>query len=189
MLGKARYNLGQQVQVSSINLNGTAQDANALGIRFTTGNNGVVYSIIDEAQFRTLRELDVSNIRAGYQTTLNSPNWQNTIVGTDALLANDMVGNVSFAFSSSNTLDIKSNPISLSHEKYILIDNGKNLTAVRSGEMVHWQQATAAVQFAEVPQDIDVPRVGQLFKFEKTLVRPADKLVLRASYNWKGDRR
>ena len=149
----------------------------------------MVYSVIDEAQFRTLRELDVSNIRAGNQTIANSPNWQNTIVGTDASLANDMVGNVAFAGDVGNKFNIDDNTISLSHEKYILIDNGKNLTAVRAGEMVHWQQAAEAVQFAEVPQDIDVPRVGQLFKFEKTLVRPADTLVLRASYNWKGDRR
>jgi len=52
--------------------------------------------------------------------------------------------------------------------------------------MQHWTQKAAPVFFASGPQRIDVPRVGQLVRFEKTLVKPEDDLVIRANCYWKG---
>ena len=182
------FNLGQKVQVSSINLDIPAQAANQLGANFVTGNNGVVYGVIDEAQFRTLMELDARKSGSGRRVAAN-PNWQDTIVGTDALLANGWTANVRFAADRGNTIDINDNPVNVEHDRYILIDNGSFLTAVRAGEMQHWMQRAARVQFAEVPQDIDVPRVGQMLRFEKSLVKPTDELAIRATYRWKGEGR
>ena len=186
--GKLGFNLGQKVQVSSINVSIPAQAANQLGVRFVAGNNGVVYGVVDEAQFRTLMELDERRSGSGRVVAAN-PNWQDTIVGTDALLANGWTANVRFGADVGNTIDINANPINLEHDKYILIDNGGYLTAVRAGEMQHWSVRAPRQEFAAVPQDIDVPRVGQMVKFEKTLVEPDDELVLRASYSWKGEGR
>ncbi|MCK4601231.1 MAG: hypothetical protein KAU28_02115, partial [Phycisphaerae bacterium] len=69
---------------------------------------------------------------------------------------------------------------------YILIDNDGFLTAVRAGQMQHWTQEAEPVVFVRAPQTIDIPRVGQLVKLEKTLVKPEDELVIRFNYQWKG---
>jgi len=181
-------NLGQKVVVNSTNLNVDASAAGGLGVRFTAGRNGVNYSVIDEAQLRTLLELDAKRAGAPDAVPANG-RVQETIVGTDALLANGMLANARFAGDRGNTLDVNGNSIPLRHEKYILINNGAYLTAVRAGPMQHWTETPADVRFAEVPADIQVPPVGRLAKFEKTLVEPADKLVIQADYEWKGDRR
>ena len=183
LAARLRYNRGQKVNVSSINVNAGADTAGNLGISFITGNNGVRYAVVDEAQFRTLMEVDAG--RRDDRVDANE-RYQDTIVGTDALLANDWVGNVLQSSDADNTLDINGNPIRLSHEKYILIDNGRFLTAVRAGQMQHWTQEAEPVVFVRAPQTIDIPRVGELVKLEKTLVKPEDKLVIRFNYQWKG---
>jgi len=189
LVRKLRYNLGQKIQVTSMNLNAGSGEARGLGVNFTTGNNDVTYAVIDEAQLRTLMQLDAANRRALAAGDVVPPNerGQETIIGTDALLANKMVANAAYAGEDVNKLDIKSNPINLEHEKYILIDNGVFLTAVRAGAMRHWTEAPELVAFAEVPETVEVPRVGQLVKFEKSLVDPSDNLVIRLDYRWKGD--
>ena len=79
------------------------------------------------------------------------------------------------------------NPIDVAHEKYLLIDNGGYLTAVKTGAMRHWtEKVNDDVKFVEVPQEIRVPPAGKLARFEKKLVEPSDKLFIRASYVWKG---
>jgi len=181
---KLRYNLGQKIYVNSLNLNTDAAAAGRLGIRFRKGANDVRYAVIDEAQFRTLNSLAADN--PILKSIAAAQRGQETIVGTDALLANEMVANASYAGDRDNTIDIADNPIRLPHEKYILIDNDDYLTAVRAGAMQHWQEKTRYVQFAEAPQSIDVPPVGRLAKFEKTLVKPTDRLVLKVEYDWKG---
>ena len=183
LAARLRYNKEQKVNVSSINVNADANTAGGLGISFTTGANGVRYTVVDEAQFRTLMEMDAS--RRDGRVDANE-RYQGTIVGTDALLANDWVGNVLQSSDAGNTLDINGNSIRLSHEKYILIDNGRFLTAVRAGQMQHWTQKAEPVTFIRAPQTIDIPRVGELVKLEKTLVKPEDELVIRFNYQWKG---
>ncbi len=72
------------------------------------------YTIVDEAQFRTLMEIDQAGASAaGNRIDLNETR-QDTIVGTDALLANQMTTNVTHSRDRGNTLDIADNPISLS---------------------------------------------------------------------------
>ena len=184
---KLQFNRGQKTQVASLNLNVDAAAVGSLGVKFHKGNNDVSYTIVDEAQFRTLMELDAatrSTVNGG-QVGANETR-QDTIIGTDALLANSMTTNVTHSRDRGNTLDISDNPISLSHEKYVLIDNNGYLTAVRAGEMQHWQEASKHVEFAAAPQTIEIPRVGELVKLEKTLVKPSDEMVVRFDYQWKG---
>jgi len=178
-----RLNREQKVSVASINVNADAAAAGALGISFRIGNNRVRYAVIDEAQFRTLMELDRRRRRGRVAANERS---QETIVGTDALLANAAVSNVRYAADRGNILDINDNPIRLSHEKYILIDNDGYLTAVRAEQMQHWREAPAPVRFVQAPQTIEIPHVGQLVKLEKTLVKPDDELAVRFTYRWKG---
>jgi len=183
---QARKNWGQKIAIGSINVNAGAGEAASLGIRFRQGVNDVSYTVVDEAQFRTLMEIDARNRRQGASVEANEFT-QDTIIGTDALLANGWIGNARFAGDDRNTLDVNGNPIILTHEKYILIDNGGYLTAVRAGEMRHWQQKIEPIRFAQVPQTIDVPHVGREFKLEKTLIKPTDELVIRITYLWKGE--
>jgi hypothetical protein len=182
---RLRFNRGQKTQVASLNLNVDAAAANSLGVRFHKGNNDVSFTVVDEAQFRTLMEMDAAKRAAGDQVGANETR-QDTIVGTDALLANSMTTNVTRSRDRGNTLDIADNPISLSHEKYVLIDNNGYLTAVRAGEMQHWQEASKPIEFVQAPQTIEIPRVGELVKLEKTLVKPSDEMVVRFDYQWKG---
>ena len=186
---KLGFNEGQKVQVGSININASAAAAGSLGIRFRRGNNNVIYTTIDEAQFRTLMEMDVKNRSrsiGGQLSVAANPNRQDTIVGTDALLANHWFANVTYSADRGNTIDVFDNPVNLRHEDYILIDNNGYLTAVRAGQMVHWRDQAKAIEFVETPQDIDVPRAGRLVRFEKTLVSPADRLVIKATYTREG---
>lgn len=182
---KLRLNLGQKVQVNSINLNFGAASAATLGVRFTSGANGLRYGTIDEAQFRTLSELS-SRRPASAGMVDENLRRQETIVGTAALLANGMVADVTFAADADNTLDVVGNSLKLEHQRYVLIDNGRYLTAVRADRMQHWTETPSFIPFAPVPQTIEVPRVGQRVKLEKTLVEPTDELVIRADYVWKG---
>ncbi len=179
-------NLGQKVAVNSMNINVDEVTANGLGVNFRRGRNNVSYTVVDEAQLRTLIELEGRRAPAAGRVAAND-RFQETIVGTDALLANDMFANATFAGDRSNTLDVNGNGIVLRHEQVVLINNGDFLTAVRVGPMQHWQEKPADVRFAEVPQDIELPRVGQMVKFEKTLIKPTDRLFVRASYVWKGE--
>jgi len=178
-------NLGQRVAVNSTNIDLGAAAANTLGIHFTEGRNSVNYAVVDEAQLRTLREMEARRLGEGRPVAPN-PRFQETVVGTDALLASGQIANVTFAGDRGNTIDIYDNPIALSHEKYILIDNHGYLTAVQTGQMQHWTERAKPIEFAEVPQEINVPRVGRLVKLEKTLIKPTDALTIRAKYTWTG---
>ncbi|HAU39018.1 MAG TPA: hypothetical protein DCX07_15060 [Phycisphaerales bacterium] len=184
LAGRLATNLGQKVALGSFNLNAGATDAAAAGARFIEGANGVRYAVIDEAQFLTLREIDARN---GLLAGVPGERRQDTIVGSDALLANRMTANLSYAAGDSNTFDVGGNAIALPHEQYVLIDNGDYLTAVRAGEMRHWTEKPELVRFADVPQNIDPPRTGRLVKFEKTLVKPTDPMGITVEYEWKGD--
>jgi len=183
---KLLSNLGQKVGVNSLNINVGAGDAAALGVEFTDGANDTSFAVVDEAQLRTLRDVEARR-DAREQVVRPNLRFQETIVGTDALLASGQVTNVIFASDGANRLELYGNRIDLPHEKYVLIDNHGYLTAVRAGEMHHWTQPVRPIEFAEVPQDIDVPQVGRLEKFEKTLIRPTDELTIQATYTWEGD--
>lgn len=176
---KLNWNLGQKVAVNSVNLQVDPESAGALGIAFQAGANGVNYALIDEAQFRTLAELPPA---AGPVPFGQSERSQEAIVGTDALLANGWRGNVTYAADRFNRLEVRGNAVEVPHEKYLLINNGGYLTAVRTGAMQFWKEKAAPFQFAAAPQEINVPRVGQIVKFEKTLVKPTDDLGLRVQY-------
>ena len=188
LTGKLRFNRGQKAQVASRNINADVAAANALGLKFRKGNNDISYTVIDEAQFRTLMEIDSANNArpAGGEQVDPNETRQDTIIGTDALLANGMTTNVIFGRDKGNTLDIGDNQINLSHEKYVLVDNGGYLTAVRTGEMQNWRAAAKHIEFVKTPQEIEIPNVGELVKLEKTLVKPGDEMIVRFDYQWKG---
>ncbi|MBN2583705.1 MAG: hypothetical protein JXL80_11620 [Planctomycetes bacterium] len=187
LAGKAAFNLGQKVPVNSINLNVMVPEVRDLGIEFTSGNNDVSFTVIDEAQMRTLLELDAKQ-DIERRVIGNNESFQEALVGTDAQFANGWTGNIQFGGEDYNTVNVIGNPINLPHEKYILVDNGRYLTAIRAGEMQHWTEKidAAGIRFAEVPQTIDVPHVGQFIKFEKRLVKPTDRLAIHCDYVWKG---
>jgi len=181
------FNRGQKTNVSSRNINVDAAAANSLGINFYKGNNDVSFTVVDEAQFRTLMEMDAAKKATAHGDQVD-PNEirQDTIVGTDALLANSMTTNVTASRDKGNTLDIADNPVYVAHEKYVLIDNNGYLTAIRAGEMQNWQEASKHVEFVAAPQEIEIPHVGELVKLEKTLVKPGDEMVVHFDYQWKG---
>jgi len=164
---------------------GGSSSIGAIGVKFRKGNNDLNYTIVDEAQFRTLMELAQAGAAAGVVVDPNETR-QDTIVGADALLANDMTTYVNRSGDKGNTLDINDNPIGLSHERYVLVDNGGFLTAIRAGQMRYWSRASENIEFFKAPQEIEIPRVGKPVKLEKTLVKPSDEMVIRFDYRWRG---
>jgi hypothetical protein len=135
---------------------------------------------------RSLQELDAQAQRRGQFVNANG-RLQDTIVGTDALLANGMVGNLAFAGEKGNSLDVNDNAVELPHDKVLLVANDGTLTAVKAGAMQHWTQRAAPVTFGEVPQTIEPPRVGKLVKFEKRLLEPTDRMVIGIEYTMEGE--
>jgi hypothetical protein len=177
---KLQDNSGQKVVVGSVNVNSATADVlRQLGAKFTKGANDTSWAVIDEAQFRSLTEL-----AGGGQAVFSDERRQEAIVGTDALLANGMLANSTFARDRDNTLTVNGNPVRLAHENYLVIDNGTSLTAIKAGPMQFWTEKPADVGFVQAPQVIEVPRVGQLVRFEKSIVDPTDRMVLRAEYSW-----
>jgi len=67
------------------------------------------------------------------------------------------------------------------------VDNGRYLTAVKTGRMQHWATEAPPVRFPGVPAAVTVPVVGRTVKFEKTLLDPGDSLELVAEYTWQGE--
>ncbi|HUT59487.1 MAG TPA: secretin N-terminal domain-containing protein [Phycisphaerae bacterium] len=185
LIRKLRLNLDQKVPLVSNNLTVNGSQASALGANWIKGNNDVTYAVIDEGQFRALAELDAAARQKGYAVARND-RFQETIIGTDALLANAWTANLTFAGEKGNRLDVNDNAIALPHERYVLIDNGDYLTVVKAGEMQHWREQAPPVLLAEVPQTIEVPRVGQPVKFEKTLLEPSDEMILHLQYSLEG---
>ncbi len=186
LISKLRYNLDQKVAVHSLNVNADARATAALGVRFRRGSNNVNWAVINEAQFRALVELEAESSRRSGSVAETNARLQETIVGTDARLSNEMFANLSYAGDKGNVLDISGNAINLAHEGYLLLYAGGHLTVVQAGAMQHWRETPASVGFVEVPQNIEVPRVGRLFRFERTLLKPSDKMVIRAEYQQKG---
>ncbi len=183
---KLAYNRGQKVAIRSDNVSMSSSEANALGVQFREGANGARIAVIDAAQYRALKELEARQAReAPYEMDQHN---QEAIVGTDALLANNWRANLSYAAEGANTLVINGNAVALPHENYVLIDNGRYLTAVRAGQMQHWTQRAADEPVIEVPTEIRLPAVGRVFRFEKTLIQPDDDLAIEAEYQWKGTR-
>ncbi|RPI62690.1 MAG: hypothetical protein EHM48_03685 [Planctomycetaceae bacterium] len=184
LISKLDSNLGQKVAVNSTNINVSPSVAARAGVQFNS-DNGMQWATIDEAQFRTLMELDAQSAGKADVVPANA-RLQETIVGTDALFANGMTGNVAFAGDRGNSLTVNGSSVALPHESYLLINNGRYLTAVRAGAMQHWTTPVTSAMFAPVPQTIEVPRVGQLVNLEKTLLESNDRLVISAEYTWKG---
>ena len=155
-------------------------------MRLEAGKNSVNFAVVDEAQLRTLRELEATNAasRSG-QHGGGQPAASGDDRGHQRTAGGEQVANVAFAGERGNTLDVADNPIALPHDKYLLLANGGILTAVKAGAMQHFTETAVGPEFAEVPQDIAVPMVGRVIKFEKTLVKPTDNLTIRATYTWK----
>ncbi|MCG3178706.1 MAG: hypothetical protein BIFFINMI_01035 [Phycisphaerae bacterium] len=174
LVERLRDNLGQKVVVNSLNLNVDPRAARSLGADFDTPVNGAAVAVIDEAQFRALRELDVNGKARGSAVVGPNGRMQETIVGTDASLANGMAANEAYAGEGYNDFLLGDARVRLDHAKYLLIDNGGYLTVMRAGPMQHWTEPPADVRFPDAPLVIEVPRQGETYRLEKTLMTPQD---------------
>ncbi len=190
VLERLRLNVGQRVGVASRNFFVDAGTAEAAGIRWKTGANGVRYAVINEGQLRGV--MDVEQRAAGAAVSgqlLLRDAYQEAVVGTDALLANGLPVSISRAADERNTLIYNGNTLQVVHDDYLIVDNGGYLTAVKSGRMQHWSVEVEPVRFPGVPAAVVVPTVGYTVKFEKTLLDASDTLELVADYTWEGDER
>ena len=190
VLERLRLNVGQRVGVASRNFFVDAGTAEAAGIRWKTGANGVRYAVVNEGQLRGVMDVEQRNTGADISGELPPRDaYQEAVVGTDALLANGLPVAISRAADERNTLTYNGNTLQVAHDDYLVVDNGGYLTAVKSGRMQHWSVEVEPVRFPGVPAAVVVPTVGYTVKFEKTLLDASDTLELVADYTWEGDER
>ncbi|HUU91154.1 MAG TPA: hypothetical protein VM238_08090, partial [Phycisphaerae bacterium] len=190
VLERLRLNLGQRVGVASRNFYVDAGTAEAAGIRWKTGANGVRYAVVNEGQLRGVMDVEQRGTGAALSGQLPPRDaYQEAVVGTDALIANGVAVSISRAEDVRNTLTYNGNALPVAHDDYLIVDNGAYLTAVKSGRMQHWSVEVEPVRFPGVPAAVVVPTVGYTVKFEKTLLDVSDRVELSADYTWQGDER
>ena len=189
VLERLRLNLGQRVGVASQNFFVDAGRARLAGIQWKQGANNVRYAVINEGQLLALMDVEQRDPSAVAGAGLPRQAYQEAVVGTGALLANGLVVDISRAGDDANSLSYIGNTLPVTHEDYLLVDNGGYLTAVKSGRMQHWTAEVEPVRFPGVPAAVVVPAVGRTLKFEKTLLDPSDSTELVAEYTWQGEER
>jgi hypothetical protein len=187
VLERLRTNLGQRVAVGSRNTLLTVDAARAAGIAWQQGANGVTYAVINEGQLLSLMDIE-QRMPIGHRAAApRGEVRQDAVVGTPAVLANGGMVSIAQAADNANTLSYNGNTLRVAHDDYLLVDNGRYLTAVKTGRMQHWATETPPVRFPGVPAAVTVPVVGRTVKFEKTLLDPGDSLELVAEYTWQGE--
>jgi hypothetical protein len=188
VLDRLRTNVGQRVRVGSRNIFIGSQTARAAGINWVEGAGGVRYAIVNEGQLLGLLDVEQRDAAAPPPSAPREY-YQDAVVGTQALLANSGVLDVTRAGDDANGLSYNGNDIQVAHEDYLLVDNGSYLTAVKSGRMLHWSAEVEEVRFPGVPAAVVVPAVGYTVKFEKRLLDPEDPVELATQYTWEGEER
>jgi hypothetical protein len=189
LIERLRVNMGQRVPVGSRNILVADRAARAAGIKWQEGANGVTYGLANEGQLLALLDLEQ---RAANTVGVAPPAAevrQETIVGTEAIVANGGTLDIAHAADETNTLSYNGNTLKVAHDDYLVISNGGYLTAIKTGRMQHWTAEVEPVRFPGVPAAVVVPAVGYTVKFEKTLLDPSDALELVTDYTWEGEKR
>lgn len=181
---RANLNLGQKVDISSVNLAVNASLARGIGVRFSRAGGAIDYAVLDEAQARTLLEIIAAR---GKRT--GAMRLQETLVGSEALISNQQIVQVRFAGEKDNRIDLNGTSINLPHDATLLLVQNDSMTLVRVGAMQHWSRRPIPVSWITAPQTIELPRTGRRVSFEKTLLEPGDSTALHATYAWKGGSR
>ena len=188
VLDRLRVNMGQRVPVGSRNVLVPADTAVNAGIQWKSGANGVSYAMANEGQLLALLDLEQRAANAGVAAGTNEVRLD-TVVGTSALVANGGVVEIARAADKANTLAYNGNTLEVPLDDYLVINNGRYLTAVKTGRMQHWSAEAEPVRFPGVPAAVVVPAVGYTVKFEKTLLDTSDTLELVTDYTWQGEKR
>lgn len=188
ILDRLRVNMGQRVPVGSRNVLVPAEAAVNAGIQWKSGANGVSYAMANEGQLLALLDLEQRAANAGVAAGTNEVRLD-TVVGTSALVANGGVVEIARAADKANTLAYNGNTLEVPLDDYLIINNGRYLTAVKTGRMQHWSAEAEPVRFPGVPAAVVVPAVGYTVKFEKTLLDTGDTLELVTDYTWEGEKR
>ena len=188
VLDRLRANWGQRVAVGSRNLYVAGAKARSAGVEWVEGANNLRYAVVDEGALLNLMDLEQRD-KSAPQPGGARDVYQDAVVGTQALLANGGVVDLARAGDRDNTFDYNGNNIQVTHDDYLLVDNGSYVTAVKAGEMQHWAVEVEPVKFPGVPAAVVVPAVGRTVKFEKTLLEPEDVVELVTQYTWEGESR
>ncbi|MCX5683144.1 MAG: hypothetical protein NT049_05600, partial [Planctomycetota bacterium] len=187
VLERLRANMGQRVAVGSRNIFVDAGAARAAGIEWKNGANNTQYASVNEGQLLSLFDIEQRSSNDAKAVAPQGDVRQEAVVGTPAIMANGGVVAIDRAADDNNTLNYNGNAVQVAHEDYLLVSNGRYLTAVKSTRMQHWSVEAEPVRFPGVPAVVTVPVVGRTVKFEKTLLDASDTLELAVDYSWQGD--
>jgi hypothetical protein len=175
-------NLGQKVAVRSYNTVVSEDLAAANGVSWNQGRNDLRWAVADAGLVRAL--MDLAQRRQQWRGFEVNPMDNPTVVGNRTVIANNDLVQVEAARDEGNWFNYRDNRIDLRHGRYLLVSNGESITIISATEMRHWtEQIEAAPVVVDVPPRFDLPRVGRLIKFEKTLIQPDDPAPsVRADY-------
>lgn len=140
---------------------------------------GKRYAVLDEAQFRTLNNLQTTwgayNADTGQRVVV--PNTPNRVAGQDFRLEK--------ADASFNGISINGTIINLEHDRYLAIDNGGVITILKGSEQHNWQEKVDLLPEllpVDVSPEIIFPAVGNPYRFEKTLLAEGESMDLVIQY-------
>ncbi len=182
LLANTRKNWGQKVNIRSYNhsngMNVVFFDSH---VKFTEGKNHARYAVVDEGQVRAMVELGQKQSRTAVFE--ENPIANDVAVGNRTTIANNDQLTIVASNDRGNRIDYLDNGVFVPHGKYLVVDNNGYFTVVGATQTYRWDERIPAQRIViDVPPQIDLPLVGRVVKFEKTLLQPEDEPVLRASY-------
>ena len=182
-LANFRVNEGNVVSVSGQELVNPSIEANPVLSNAFSGRtaDGRSYAILDSAQLQTI--MQAAQASQG-QATLDSDR-RDVIVGAKNDVANEAV-TISESGADFNGLVVGGTELNLLHNNFMCINNGATLTVIGAGEVRDWGVAPAADPVPVVSLDqhqLQVPELGQLLRFEKTLLAAGESpdIVLKVA--------
>ena len=181
VIEKLRSNAGQKVGLQSVNIFISEKTAEAAGVNWNTGKNNVRYAVIDRAQLLTLNELSTPSQEIIVPAEHQQVNKE-VVVGTFGRIANGRSVSVSFSSNYLNKLIYEGNDVQLPFDKYFVISNGSYVTVVNAGRMRNWTEEITWNDLLPRIESIEVPRIGTLHRFEKTLIEAEDYIAIQCSF-------
>jgi hypothetical protein len=158
-------------------------EAGALSAKTSDGKR---YGIVDEAQYQTI--LQLLNATPGGTAPLPKAvpeaGTSELLVGTEGVTANQRL-RIAKSGADYNGIAVGDTQVHLPHNTYLIIDNGKYISILKTGPARNWQTPAKPLLDLnpERPFSIDFPNVGNPVLFEKTLLAAGEAPAMLVMFN------
>jgi hypothetical protein len=181
VLGNLRRNLGQKVTINTRDVGLDPDAAATLGVDWKSMAKGQ-WAIVDEGQLGALLALEQ---RRAPHEWVPSRGQREIVAGTGTVLSNYVRLDLETAAAATNFIQLPEQLVQLPHEQVLLVSSNNRTIAVRASATQFWTEPPEAPEIREVPVEIELPAVGAAVRFERTLLKPEDELVIECDYTYK----